>query len=84
MKILTKKKQDEILKRLVANNIIYLEGNGDAECIEKFADNGAEIAFLVGGIKGAEKMFNTVHNRIMAKMGEREHGRMFWLRKNRH
>ena len=69
MKILTKKKQEEILKRLTANSIIYLEGNKDEECISCFADNSGEIAFLVGGVKGAEKMFNTVHKRIMAKMG---------------
>ena len=70
MKILTKKKQEEILKRLSANSIIYIEGNKDEHCISYFAENAGEIAFLVGGIKGAEKMFNTVHNRIMAKMGE--------------
>ena len=70
MKILTKKKQEEILKRLVANNIIYLEGNGDIECIEKFVENGAEIAFLVGGLAGMNKVGNTLHKRAMAKMGE--------------
>lgn len=69
MKILTKNKQEEILKRLVANHIIYHKGNGDMECIEHFVENEAEIAFLVGGLEGMSKVDNTIHKRVMAEIG---------------
>ena len=69
MKILTKKKQEEILKRLVANSIIFIEGNKDEEYIGYFAENTTEISFLVGGLKGMEKVTNTTHKRFFGKDG---------------
>lgn len=55
MKILSKKKCDEILKRIVANEIIQIEyGLRDIEAETKATENRAEIAFIVGGIKGDE------------------------------
>ena len=70
MKILTKKKQEEILKRLSANSIIYMEMDDSEESIRCFADNAEEISFLVGGFKGSRKVLNTVVKHIKAKMGE--------------
>lgn len=63
MKILRKKKCDEILKRIVANEIIQIEyglRNMDAET--KATENRADIAYIVGGIKGMNKVKNTIHN----------------------
>lgn len=55
MKILSKKKCDEILKRIVANEIIQIEyGLRDIEAETKATENRAEIVFIVGGIKGDE------------------------------
>ena len=61
MKILTRKKQDEIIKRLAANEIIaipYLE----PESFEKYIDNSANIVYDIGGIKGLSKVSNTITN----------------------
>lgn len=64
MKILSKKKCDEILKRIVANEIIQIEyGLRDIESETKATENRADIAYLVGGIKGMNKVQNTVHKR---------------------
>jgi type III secretory pathway component EscV len=56
MKILTKKKVDEILKRIAENDIIAVKSVGDFEAFEKHADNNAEVVFLVGGIRGLSKV----------------------------
>lgn len=64
MKILTKKKCDEILKRIVADEIIQIEyGLKNIEAEKQSTENMAEIAYLVGGIKGMNKVKNTVHKR---------------------
>lgn len=64
MKILSKKKCDEILKRIVDNEIIQIEyGLRDIEAETKATENRADIAYLVGGIKGMNKVQNTVHKR---------------------
>jgi hypothetical protein len=64
MKILSKKKCEEILKRITANEIIQIEyGLHDIEARTKATANRAEIAFIVGGIKGMNKVQNTVHKR---------------------
>lgn len=62
MKILTKKKQDEILKMLSANHIIVNHSTMDTEHYCKFIENTADLAFLVGGIEGMLKVQNTVKN----------------------
>ena len=67
MKILTKRQVDEILKRLAANAVISIEcSKVDPEAMGKIAENRAEIAYIVGGIKGIEKVKNTI-----CKMGKR-------------
>ena len=63
MKIITKKKADEILKRITANEIIGIEYMKDIESYAKFCENNAYIAFEVGGIKGIMKVQNTLNRR---------------------
>lgn len=64
MKILSKKKCDEILKRIVANEIIQIEyGLRDIEAETKATENRADIAYLVGGIKGMNKVQGTLKKR---------------------
>lgn len=58
MKILTRKQQDEILKRLAANHIMadkYMSIEGYGNTLE----NIINIAYLVGGMKGMLKVQNT-------------------------
>lgn len=59
MKILTRKKQDEILKRMVANEIIAVSCL-KPESFEKFIDNSTNIVYDIGGIKGLNKVSNTI------------------------
>ena len=63
MKIITKKKADEILKRITANEIIGIEYIDDIDAHTKFSENNANIAFEVGGIKGMIKIQNTLNRR---------------------
>lgn len=64
MKFLSKKKCDEILKRITANEIIQVEyGLHDMEAETKATENRAEIAFIVGGINGMNKVQNTLRKR---------------------
>lgn len=65
MKILTRKKQNEIIKRICANEIIFLNQNKDPECSVKYIDNSTEISELVGGYDGAMKYLCTMKNYIM-------------------
>lgn len=61
MKILSKKKCEEILKRITANEIIQVEyGLHDMEAETKATENRAEIAFIVGSFKGMNKVQNTL------------------------
>lgn len=63
-KILTRKKCEEILKRITANEIIQIEyGSHDVEAETKATENRAEIAYIVGGIKGMNKIQNTLKKR---------------------
>lgn len=64
MKILSKKKCEEILKRITANEIIQIEyGLHDMEAVTKATENMAEIAFIVGGFKGMNKVQNALRKR---------------------
>ena len=63
MRIITKKKADEILKRITANEIIGIEYINDIEAHTKFCENNADIAFIIGGVKGMEKVRNTLKRR---------------------
>lgn len=67
MKILTKKQCDEILKRICANEIIQMECSifSDIEAETKMIENRAEIASIVGGAKGMDKVCATIHKRTM-------------------
>lgn len=52
IRILTKKKQVAILKRLVANGYIFEKKCDDIECFEKYIENEADIAYAIGGMDG--------------------------------
>ena len=67
MKIITKKKADEILKRITENEIIGIECIEDIEAHTKFIENNANIVFEVGGIKGIVKVSNTLEQRLKRK-----------------
>lgn len=60
MKILTRKQQDEILKMLCANHIIANHSMMEIESYCQFIENTADLAYLVGGMKGMLKVKNTV------------------------
>ena len=75
MKILTKKKQDEILKRIAANEIISGDAFAEkmtADSFTEIIENNAEIAFAVGGITGMVKTMNTVERYRESKLKEME------------
>ena len=66
MKILTRKEQAEILKRVAACQIIYnnyigIKTRDEIEAGAKMTENLADIAVTVGGSSGADKVMNTVH-----------------------
>ncbi len=67
MKILTKKQCDEILKRICANEIIQMECSifSDIEAETKMIENRAEIASIVGGAKGMNKVSATIRQRAI-------------------
>lgn len=63
MKILSKKKCDEILKMILANEIIQAEcGLNDIKAETKATENRALIAFMVGGARGMNKILDTAWN----------------------
>ena len=64
MKILTKKKVDEILKRIIENEILASESIMDIKSYDKVVENNAEMAFLVGGINGMNKIRDTLYKRF--------------------
>ena len=66
MKILTRKEQDEILKRIAAcqircNNYIGIKTQDEIEARTKMTENLAGIAVAVRGVSGADKVMNTVY-----------------------
>ena len=66
MKILSRKKQDEILKRIAAcqiicNNYIGIKTRDEIEAGAKMTENLADISVTVGGSAGADNVMNTVH-----------------------
>ena len=63
MRILTNKKIDEILKRITANEIIAIETPMDTDKHTYMIENNADIAYMVGGIKGMTKVQNTIKSR---------------------
>jgi hypothetical protein len=63
VRILTKKQVDEILKRITANEIIAIEYLQDIDAHTHLVENNADIAYLVGGTKGMDKIRNTIRSR---------------------
>lgn len=66
MKILSRKEQDEILKRIAAcqiicNNYIGVKTRDEIDAGTKMTENLADIAVTVGGDSGVDKVMNTVH-----------------------
>lgn len=66
MKILSRKQQDEILKRVAACQIISdkyigIKTREEIEAGTKMTENLADIAVTVAGEYGADKVMNTVH-----------------------
>ena len=66
MKILSRKEQDEILKRIAAcqiicNNYIGVKTRDEIEAGTKMTENLADIAVSIGCSAGADKVINTVH-----------------------
>lgn len=70
MKILTRKKQDDILKHLTANLIIDSDAITDIESLRYAVDNAFEIAILVDGINGLNKVHNTCSRYVAEKFSE--------------
>lgn len=64
MKILTKKKVDEILKRIAENEILASESIMDIKAYDKVVENNAEMAFLIGGLNGINKVRYTLYKRL--------------------
>ena len=67
MKILNKKQVSEILKRITANEIICIEYMKDIDAQTHLIENNADIAYLVGGINGMNKIQNTLKERYQQK-----------------
>ena len=66
MKILSRNKQDEILQRVAAcqiicNKYIGIKTRDEIEAGTKMTENLADIAITVGGSAGADKVMNTIH-----------------------
>lgn len=74
MRILTKKECDEILKRICANEIIQMECSIfiDIEAETKMIENRAEIASIVGGAKGMNKVSATIRQRAIKVLEDLE------------
>ena len=74
MRILTKKQCDEILKRICANEIIRIEcaSFDDIEAETKMIENCEDIAYIIGGAKGMDKVCATIHQRTMKALEDLE------------
>lgn len=61
MKILSRKQQNEILKRVAACQIICNKYINDIEAFDKMTENLSDIAVTIDFWNGADKVINTVH-----------------------
>lgn len=61
MKILSRKQQDDILKRVAACQIICINRIENIEAFDKMTENLANISITIGGESGINKVLNTVH-----------------------
>lgn len=60
MRILTKKKQEELLLRITANEIIAVTSIDDGEELKQHIENAFTMADIVGGIEGARKVQRSI------------------------
>lgn len=60
MKILTKKQKDEILLRIVANEIIAVTTIDEGEELKQHIENAFEMANIIGGVDGAKKVQRSI------------------------
>lgn len=63
MKIFTRKDKDEVLKRIATCQMITIEFVDDPKAYSKITDSLTEIAVLVGGIEGLNKIQRSIHKR---------------------
>ncbi len=70
MKILTRKRQDDILKLLTANLTISINTSMDVESFHYTVDNIYEIATIVDGLNGLNKVHNTCSRYVSKKISE--------------
>lgn len=61
MKILSRKQQDEILKRVAACQIICANHINDIEAFSKMTENLCDIAITIDLRSGTDKVMNMVH-----------------------
>ena len=61
MKVLTKKSQDEILKRIADCQIICETYSLDFKDYDKITQNFAHIVYEIGGADGITKVLDMVH-----------------------
>lgn len=67
IKILTKKKLIKILKLLVANGYIFDQKCDDFECLDKYVQNEADIAYEIGGMDGlylAQELMKDIRKKV--------------------
>lgn len=60
MKIITKNQQDELLIRIVANELIAVTSIDEGEELKQHIENAFEMAAIIGGIDGAKKVQNSI------------------------
>lgn len=65
MKILTKKKQRQLLMRVAANEIMARQWpsgtlENEKECKEKTSENNLELAYAIGGVQGMKEVSRVV------------------------
>lgn len=58
MKILSKKKVDQILKIISENEIIFIESNIPSKYHDQMIENNAKMAYMVGGAIGVFKIIS--------------------------
>ena len=58
MKLITAKKQDELLERLAANLIIACNEHIGIKSFDEFLDNTMECAYAIGSFDGTGKVLN--------------------------
>lgn len=68
MRLFERQRTDEILKRVVANEIIAIKCIGDKEVVSQFIKNSDEMMLLIGDFKGWYKARKTVLKYILEEL----------------